>query len=164
LIDVLMIKALLIFSEIVVIGLMLWRWFYYDEVIQWLKKSYSLFLMIFPKVIVGIFLSGLLTAVFPLTKFMAYFDHNTLLSNLIVAFLGSMMYFGTIVGVNIVATMVQYGMHPGPALTLLLSGPAVSLPSIIALTPIVGAKKSITYCMFVIIITALSGWIFGMIY
>lgn len=72
------------------------------------------------------------------------------------------MYFGTIVGVTIVSTLKDFGMHSGPAMTLLLSAPAVSLPSILALVPIVGAKKAATFLTLVIVFSALSGYIFGM--
>jgi uncharacterized membrane protein YraQ (UPF0718 family) len=73
-----------------------------------------------------------------------------------------MMYFGTIVGVTIVSTLKDFGMHAGPAMTLLLSGPAVSLPGIIALVPIAGPRKSATFLALVVVFSALSGYIFGM--
>jgi hypothetical protein len=72
-----------------------------------------------------------------------------------------MMYFGTIVGVTIVTTLRDLGMNDGPAMTLLLSAPAVSLPSILALVPIAGAKKSAVFLLLVVIFSALSGLIFG---
>ncbi|MBI3039956.1 permease [bacterium] len=117
--------------------------------------------MIFPKVLLGIFLSGLLAAFFPLARYMKLFDENTFQANLIVSFFGAMMYFGTIVGVNVVATMTHFGMHLGPAMSFLLSGPSVSLPEILALIPIIGRKKAVVYFAFVIIATSLSGMIFG---
>ncbi|HNW36500.1 MAG TPA: permease, partial [Candidatus Ozemobacteraceae bacterium] len=159
--DFLLAKLLLIFFEISIMALALWRWFHPDEIRQWLKKSWSLFVMIFPKVLLGIFISGLLAALIPLTKYMSVFADNSLEANLLAAIIGSIMYFGTIVGVNIVATLVHFGMDTGPALTLILSGPAVSLPSILALQAIVGKKKAITFLLLVIIFTALSGMLYG---
>ncbi|MBF0501760.1 MAG: permease [Candidatus Riflebacteria bacterium] len=156
-------KLVLIFCEIGIIFVMLKKWFHPDEVTQWLKKSWSLFLMIFPKVLLGIFISGLLAAIFPLARFMAWFDTNTMKSNLTVAFIGAMMYFGTIVGVNIVSTMTRFGMHIGPALTLLLSGPAMSLPELMVLIPLVGPRKAFTYLALVVVMTASCGMIFGML-
>ena len=143
--------------------LLLWGWFSKDEVILWLKKTWGLFVLIFPKVLFGIFLSGILTTVFPLSKFLALgsFEQNSFQGNFLASILGSLMYFGTIVGVNIVATLTHCGMHHGPALALLLSAPAVSLPSILALFPIIGKKWATVFLGLVIICSALSGWIFG---
>jgi len=95
---------------------------------------------------------------------MSVFADNSLKANLLAAVIGSMMYFGTIVGVNIVATLVHFGMDTGPALTLILSGPAVSLPSILALQAIVGKKKAWVFLFFVIILTAFSGMLYGLLY
>lgn len=154
-------RLLLIALEVVLLVIVSLKWFYHSELILWLKKSYSLFILIFPKVLGGIFLAGLLAALFPLTSFMQFFDTNNFSGNFVASLLGALMYFGTIVGVTIVSTLKDFGMHPGPALTLLLSGPAVSLPSVMALVPIVGAKKAATFLALVVIFSALSGFIFG---
>jgi len=154
-------RLLLIALEIALLTVVSLKWFYRSELILWLKKSYSLFILIFPKVLGGIFLAGLLAAMFPLTSYMKFFDANNFSGNFVASLLGALMYFGTIVGVTIVSTLKDFGMHPGPALTLLLSGPAVSLPSIMALVPIIGAKKAAAFLSLVIIFSALSGFIFG---
>ncbi|NCB38839.1 MAG: hypothetical protein EOM80_08725 [Erysipelotrichia bacterium] len=147
--------------EIALLIMVLYKWFERYEIILWLKKSKSLFFMIFPMVFGGIFLCGLLAAVFPLTNFMKFFDTNSASGNLVSSILGSTMYFGTIVGVTIVSTLKDFGMNAGPAMTLLLSGPAISLPSVMALAPIVGSRKAATFLALVIIFSALSGFIFG---
>lgn len=162
--DFLLSKLVLILFEISILAMALWRWFHPDEIRQWLKKSWSLFAMIFPKVLLGIFISGLLAALVPLTRYMSLFSDNSLQSNMLAAVIGSLMYFGTIVGVNIVATLVHFGMDTGPALTLILAGPAISLPSVLALQAIVGKKKALTFLFFVIVLTALSGMLYGLIY
>ncbi len=132
------------------------------EIRLWLRKSYDLFVMIFPKVLGGIFLCGCLAAFLPLTDYMTHFELNNAVGNLLASVIGSIMYFGTIVGITIVTTLKDFGMHGGPAMTLLLSGPAVSLPSVIALVPIVGKKKAFAFLSIVIIISALSGFVFGL--
>lgn len=133
------------------------------EIQLWLKKSYQLFIMIFPKVLGGIFVCGIIADLLPLTKFLSFFEKNTIQGNLVSSVLGALMYFGTIVGVTIVKTLYDFGMNAGPSLTLLLSGPAVSLPSILALVPIVGRKKAFTFLGFVILFSALSGFVFGLV-
>ncbi len=154
-------RLLAIAAEIALLTVISLKWFYRSELILWLKKSWSLFILIFPKVLGGIFLSGMLATFFPLTSFMQFFDSNGIESNLVSALIGALMYFGTIVGVSIVSTLKDFGMHPGPALTLLLSGPAVSLPGIMALVPIVGTKKAAAFLALVVLFSALSGFIFG---
>ncbi len=158
----LMPRLFAIFVELLVLTAISYRWFEKQEIILWLRKSKDLFWLIFPKVAGGIFLCGLLAAAFPLINFMKFFDSNDFSGNFVASILGSMMYFGTIVGVTIVSTLKDFGMHSGPAMTLLLSAPAVSLPSVLALVPIAGARKSAVFLALVIVFSALSGYIFGM--
>lgn len=154
-------RVLTMALQIALLSIICVRWFYRSEIVLWLKKSYSLFVLIFPKVFGGIFLAGVLTALFPLTDYMKFFDSNNIEGNVLASVLGALMYFGTIVGVTIVSTLKDFGMHQGPALTLLLSGPAVSLPSVLALAPIVGTKKAAGFLGLVVLFSALSGFIFG---
>ncbi|MDN5280574.1 MAG: uncharacterized protein PWR01_4539 [Clostridiales bacterium] len=155
-------RLLIILFEVAIIALISYKWFHKYEIILWMKKSKDLFFMIFPKVLGGIFICGIIAVALPLTSFISYFDTNNVQGNLLASVLGSIMYFGTIVGVTIVATLKGLGMNDGPAMTLLLSAPAVSLPSILALIPIAGAKRSAVFLILVIIFSALSGLIFGM--
>ena len=159
--ELLLSKMLLILTLVFFTGVVLYRWFERDEVVQWLRKSKSLFLMIFPKVLVGIFLSGVLSSVLPLVSFVEYFSQNTIAANLLASVIGGMMYFGTIVGVHIVSTLNHFGMNNGPAMALLLSAPAVSLPSVLAMYPVVGAAKALAFLTLVILTSAMSGLIFG---
>ncbi|MFZ5950309.1 MAG: permease [Candidatus Rifleibacteriota bacterium] len=158
----LMARSVLVLFQVIITGMVARKWFHHYEIILWLKKSQSLFFLIFPKVLGGIFLCGIIAVALPLTSFISYFEKNDVYANLLSSFIGSMMYFGTIVGVTIVTTLKGFGMNDGPAMTLLLSAPAVSLPSIIALVPIAGARRALVFLLLVIIFSALSGLIFGM--
>jgi hypothetical protein len=148
--------------EIIIIAILCKKWFHPYEIKLWLKKSWSLFLMIFPTVVGGIFLCGIIAVALPLTNLITYFDSNDIQGNFLASVMGGLMYFGTIIGVSITATLQGMGMNHGPAMTFLLSAPAVSLPSILALVPIAGAKKSAIFLLFVVILSAISGLIFGM--
>jgi uncharacterized membrane protein YraQ (UPF0718 family) len=154
-------RLIIILAQIIITAIYSNKIFMKAEITLWLRKSKDLFWTIFPKVIGGIFLCGLLATVLKPTNFMNWFDTNNFSGNFLASILGSMMYFGTIVGVSIVATLKDFGMNPGPAMTLLLSAPAVSLPSIIALIPIAGAKRSAVFLTLVIVFSAISGYIFG---
>ncbi|NLI77620.1 MAG: hypothetical protein GX442_14430 [Candidatus Riflebacteria bacterium] len=162
-IDFLMAKGLLLLTQVLILAGVLWKWFSLAETRLWLNKSVDLFVTIFPKVLLGLFLSGILAAGIQLSdpRLMAVFDTNSLQGNFLAAFIGSLMYFGTIVGVNIVATLMRYGMHAGPAMALTLAGPAVSLPSLLAIVPVVGRHKAMAFFALVVIIAALCGLLFG---
>lgn len=147
---------------IIMTAIFCYRNFDREEIVQWLKKSKSLFFLIFPKVLGGIFIAGSLAAIFPLTSYMSYFDANNFQSNGLASVIGSVMYFGTIVGVTIVSTLINFGMHQGPAMTLLISAPAISLPSVCALLPVAGPKKAAAFLTLVIILSAISGYLFGL--
>lgn len=164
--DFLLAKSLIILTEVLLIAGTLWQWFSWTEARQWLRKSVDLFVSIFPKILLGIFLSGVLATLIPLSdpRLMALFDSNSPLANVSAAFIGALMYFGTIIGVNVVATLMRFGMHPGPAMTLMLAGPAVSLPSVLAVIPLVGRAKALAFFGLVVIVSALCGWLYGIIF
>lgn len=73
------------------------------------------------------------------------------------------MYFATLTEVPILQGLIGAGMNQGPALALLLSGPSVSLPSLLVIYTELGAKKTIVYALFIIIMSSIAGWFFGMI-
>jgi hypothetical protein len=72
-----------------------------------------------------------------------------------------LMYFATLTEVPIIRAFMDLGMGKGPALALLLAGPAVSLPSILVLQKIMGWRKTLIYIVLVMIMATLTGFIFG---
>ena len=86
---------------------------------------------------------------------------NSFATNLFAAVAGGMMYFATLTEVPIIQGLMGSGMGKGPALTLLLAGPAVSLPAVLVLSGILKWKKTLTYVGLVIISSAVAGFIFG---
>jgi hypothetical protein len=73
------------------------------------------------------------------------------------------MYFATLTEVPILQGLIGSGMGKGPALALLLAGPALSLPSMLVLRSIMGTKKTVIYVSLVVIMATISGMIFGFI-
>jgi uncharacterized membrane protein YraQ (UPF0718 family) len=71
------------------------------------------------------------------------------------------MYFSTLTEVPIIQGLLGYGMGQGPALALLLSGPALSLPSMLVINSVLGPKKTVTYVSLVIIMSTFIGFVFG---
>jgi uncharacterized membrane protein YraQ (UPF0718 family) len=86
---------------------------------------------------------------------------NTLLANLFAAVAGAFMYFATLTEVPILQGLIGNGMGKGPALALLLAGPALSLPNMLVIRSVMGTKKTVAYVFLVVIAATLSGVVFG---
>ncbi len=82
-------------------------------------------------------------------------------TNFFAALTGALMYFATLTEVPILRGLMDSGMGQGPALALLLAGPALSLPSMLVINSILGPKKTLTYVMLVVVMATLSGMMFG---
>lgn len=86
---------------------------------------------------------------------------NSLWANFFASLSGALMYFATLTEVPILQGLLGSGMGKGPALALLLSGPAVSLPSIPVLRKVIGTKKLLIYLLLVIFFSTLFGHLIG---
>jgi len=86
---------------------------------------------------------------------------NSLGANFFASIVGSLMYFATLTEVPILQGLIGAGMGKGPALALLLAGPALSLPSMLTIASVMGAKKTAVYCLIVVMLSTLAGMIYG---
>jgi hypothetical protein len=148
---------------LVVLAVILWRWFTRGEIVQWLKETLHFTRLIIPWLLVGVFVAGILTVVIPQSVVTDYVGGNSIFANFIASFLGALMYFATLTEVPVVKAFMELGMGKGPALALLLAGPALSLPSMIVLGRIMGIKKMLTYVALVVVMATFTGYIFGLI-
>ena len=82
-------------------------------------------------------------------------------TNLFASLTGALMYFATLTEVPILRGLIDSGMGQGPALALLLAGPALSLPSMLVLNSILGPKKTLTFIGLVVAMATISGMLFG---
>ncbi len=146
-----------------VLGIILWRWFSRGEIVQWLKETLHFTRLIIPWLLVGVFVAGILTVVIPQSVVTRYVGGNSLPANFIASFAGALMYFATLTEVPVIRAFMDLGMGKGPALALLLAGPALSLPSMLVIRNIMGTKKMLTYVGLVVIMATLTGYIFGLI-
>jgi hypothetical protein len=89
---------------------------------------------------------------------------NSLGANFFAAIVGAFMYFATLTEVPIVQGLIGSGMGKGPALALLLAGPALSLPNMLVIRSYIGTKKTAVYCLLVVVMSTLSGMIFGALF
>ena len=77
--------------------------------------------------------------------------------------MGALMYFATLTEVPIIKTFMDLGMGNGPALALLLAGPALSIPNMLAIRSIIGNKKTLTYIALVVAMATITGYVFGLV-
>ncbi len=86
---------------------------------------------------------------------------NSIVANLIASVVGAFMYFATLTEIPILQGLISSGMGKGPALALLLAGPAISLPNMLVIRSVIGTQKTIIFVGLVIIMATLSGIIYG---
>ncbi len=145
------------------LAVILWRWFTRGEIIQWMKETLRFVRLIVPWLLVGVFAAGIIKILVPESVVTTYVGGNSILANFIASFLGALMYFATLTEVPIIKAFMDLGMDKGPALALLLAGPALSLPNLLVIRSIMGTRKTLTYAGLVVVMATISGYIFGLI-
>ncbi len=131
------------------------------EFILWMKSTWDFFKQIFPLLLLGVFLAGIITMFVPPEFIARWVGKNTLIANLLASIVGAFSYFATLTEVPIVKALTDLGMAKGPSLALLLAGPSLSLPNMIVISRIMGLKKALTYIVLVIIMASITGLIVG---
>ncbi len=146
---------------LVALGLILYRWFQKEELGEWMHQTWDLFKKIFPILIAGVFVAGIIKALLPQQVVEVWLGGNGLRATFVASIFGALMYFSTLTEVPIIRALMDLGMGRGPALTLLLAGPALSLPNMIVIARIMGIKKTGVYVCLVVIMATTTGMIFG---
>ena len=146
-----------------VLGIILRLWFTRPELKQWMAETLSFVRRIVPWLLGGVFIAGIIGVAVPASVISAYLGGNGLFANFIASFAGSFMYFATLTEVPIVRTFMDLGMGKGPALALLLAGPALSLPNMLVIRSIIGSRKTVTYVALVVAMATISGYVFGLV-
>ncbi|MCX6664441.1 MAG: permease [Euryarchaeota archaeon] len=132
-----------------------------DEIKCWLSETWMFFKKIFPLLLVGIFVAGILTALIPENFLANYVGTNTVPANLAAVLFGVFMYFPTLVEVPMAKMFLSLGMAMGPLLAYLLADPVISLPSILVVRKIMGTKRTLAYAILITIFCTVSGLIYG---
>ena len=89
---------------------------------------------------------------------------DSLRANFLASFAGAFMYFATLTEVPIIQGLMGAGMGKGPALALLLAGPALSLPSMLVINSVLGPKKTVAFVSLVVVMATLAGYVFGKVF
>jgi len=137
------------------------RWYNREEIKEWLLATWGFVKLITPWLLIGVFVAGMIKTLVPETLIQKWLGGNSFRSNLIASVFGALMYFATLTEVPIIRAFLDMGMGRGPALALLLAGPALSLPSMIVIVRVMGVKKGMTYIFLVAIMSTIIGMIFG---
>lgn len=168
--DVFSIKWYLVVALLAYLGYMLKAWFTREELVAWKDSTWDFAKKIMPLLFGGVMVAGLLmgrpgvdSGLIPSHYVAALVGGNSLLANFIASVVGAFMYFATLTEIPILQGLLGSGMGQGPALALLLAGPALSLPSMIVINSVLGPKKTIAYVSLVVVMATISGMIFGAI-
>ncbi|MBW9221402.1 permease [Methanothermococcus sp. SCGC AD-155-M21] len=153
------ITALLLIILAVVVN----KWFKPEETKAWLMESYTLIKMIFPLLIIGVSIAGLISAFIPPQYISQYVGGNFLASNLVASLIGALMYFATLTEVPIVKSLMDLGMGVGPSMALLLAGPSLSIPTLLTVLRVLGNTKAFAYFGLVVLFSTIAGYITGII-
>ena len=137
------------------------RAFSRDELVQWMQETWWFVRLIFPLLLAGVFLVGIIGYLLPEEWIREWLGGNSLTSSFLATLIGAVSYFATMTEAPFVDTLMNKGMGKGPALALLLTGPGLSLPNWLAIARIFGIKKALIYVPTIMILGTVVGWFFG---
>lgn len=137
---------------------------------EWFSQSWTFTKQITPLLLFGVLVAGFLLGrpgeegMIPSQWVARLVGGNSLWANLFASVVGAFMYFATLTEVPILQGLMGSGMGKGPALALLLAGPALSLPNMLVIRSIMGTRKTVVFVSLVIVMATISGMIFGAIW
>lgn len=136
---------------------------------DWLSASWGFAKQILPLLLFGVLIAGALLGrvgregLIPSEWISGAVGGNSLRANFFASFAGALMYFATLTEVPILQGLIGNGMGKGPALALLLAGPALSLPNMLVIRSVLGTKKTLVFVMLVVVMATISGLLYGQI-
>ena len=160
-------KWILAGAGIAVTVLTSWLWFAREERQDWYTSTWGYALQVMPLLFGGVLVAGFLLgrpgheALIPSRYVAMLVGGNSLAANFFASISGAFMYFATLTEVPILQGLLGAGMGKGPALALLLAGPALSLPSMLVINSILGLRKTATYVVLVVALSTVAGMLFG---
>ena len=156
-------------SLMIVLTLMLKRWFTREELANWVQSTWGFMKQIFPLLGAGVLVAGFMlgrpghSALIPEHYIQTLVGGNSVWANLFASVSGALMYFATLTEVPILQGLIGAGMGKGPALSLLLAGPALSLPNMLVIGGVMGIKKTAVFCVIIVILSTIAGMGYGWI-
>ncbi len=142
-----------------------------DEPNQWLGETWGFAKQIMPLLGAGVLVAGFLLGsvegnggIIPNEWIAKLVGGNSLFSNFFASVTGAFMYFATLTEIPILQGLINSGMGKGPALALLLAGPALSLPNMLVIRSVIGTQKTVVYVSLVVIMSTITGLIYGSLF
>ena len=132
-----------------------------DEIKKWLQETWWFVKIIFPLLLIGVFIVGVIGKLLPQSVIQKWLGGSGVRASFLATVMGQIMYFATMTEAPFVDTLMKLGMGKGPALALLLTGPGMSLPNMLAIARVFGIKKAAVYILLVTILGTFVGWFFG---
>ncbi|UCD19888.1 MAG: permease, partial [candidate division WOR-3 bacterium] len=158
-------------AMLIVLFVILFSWFRRNEINDWMFSTWTFARQILPLLFAGVLIAGFLlgrpntdAGIIPSRLVAMSVGGNSLFANLFASIAGAFMYFATLTEVPILQGLLGSGMGKGPALALLLAGPALSLPNMLVIRGIMGTKKTVVFVILVIVMSTLSGWCHGFLF
>jgi len=137
------------------------------ETESWFLSTWDFTKQIMPLLLAGVLVAGFLLGrpgsegIIPSGWVSGLVGGNSLWANLFASVVGAFMYFATLTEVPILQGLIKAGMGKGPALALLLAGPALSLPNMLVIRSVLGTRKTVVFVSLVVVMATISGLIFG---
>ena len=149
------------FGCLAVTLLMVVGWFDKEELSDWMGQTWGFAKSIIPLLFGGVFVTGFVGALIPEEAVARWVGGDGFGANMVASVIGAMWYFATLTEIPILETLIGLGMGRGPALSLLLAGPALSLPSIAVIYSVIGFRKTAVFVGLVVVMSAVVGMVFG---
>jgi len=156
-------KVLVWAAAMAVVVVYAWRVKSWEEIKGWLTETWWFVRMIFPLLLAGVFVVGIIGAVLPEEWIETWLGGAGLRQSFLATIIGAITYFATMTEAPFVDTLMNLGMGKGPALALLLTGPGISLPNWLAIAKVFGMKKALVYVPTIIVLGTGVGWIAGFV-
>jgi len=152
---------------LIVLLLMLRSWFQKTERVEWVQATWGFMKQILPLLGAGVLVAGFMLgrpghpALIPPQWIEGALGGNGLGANLFASMAGALMYFATLTEIPILQGLIGAGMGKGPALALLLAGPALSLPNMLVIGGVMGWKKTAVFSGIIVVMSTIAGLVYG---
>jgi uncharacterized protein len=163
-----MIKWPVVLVLLIFLGFILVKWFKQEERKDWVNTTWDFAKQILPLLFAGVLVAGLLmgrpgtdAGLIPVRYIETLVGGNSFRANLVASVVGAFMYFATLTEIPILQGLLGAGMGKGPALALLLAGPALSLPNMLVIRSVLGTQKTAVFVTLVVVMATISGMVFG---
>ncbi len=136
-------------------------WLDKPDFMAWMGNTWTFSRLLIPLLFGGVFIVGFLGALVPEEQVAALVGDNSLFSNFVASVVGCAFYFATLTEIPILEALMKNGMASGPALALLLAGPALSIPSILVIRSVIGNRKTAVFVALVVVMATIAGMTYG---